>query len=424
MKKSDIIDIQVPGDKSVTHRSLMFAALASGKSRVRRPLDSADTRSTARVLRALHARVPMLAEEISIEGVGLHGLQAAHDTLDCGNSGTTVRLMMGIAAGYAFPSRFDGDASLRSRPMRRVTDPLAQMGVQVRELGEVDRLPLEIVGGKLRPLDFVNSKSSGQVKSAVLLAALLGGTTAKVFEPVHSRDHTERMLGGMGAHVRTMADTDGMHIEIAPAERLEPIDILVPGDFSSSAFFLVRGLLGGAAVRIRDVGVNATRTGLLNVLRRMNATVHVEERHESGNEPTATFVAEAGELHGTHVEAGEIPHMVDEVPILAILASQSHGTTVITGAGELRVKETDRLRAIAENLRAVGARAEETQDGLIIEGCDARLRGRVRTYGDHRIAMAFGVLGSLPGNEIVMDDVACVAVSFPGFWEQLGKLVR
>lgn len=422
MKKTDTVEIVVPGDKSISHRALMLAAIATGTSTIRRILDSGDTGSTALVLRALGVHVPALANTLTIEGLGLRGLHEPSALLDCGNSGTTARLMMGIVAGQAFRARFDGDASLRSRPMRRVTQPLVEMGARVRELGQPDRLPLEVEGGRLRAVEIVNEKSSAQVKSAILLAALTGGVGAVVREPVHSRDHTERMLNAMGAQLRTVVDSGVMCVELDPVASLRPIDIDVPGDFSAAAFFLARALLGGPALRIEDVGVNATRTGLLDIVRRMGGTIHVEHRHGSGGEPIATLVAEASNLRATIIEPAEIPHLVDEVPILAVLAARADGETRISGAGELRVKETDRLRALAENLRAVGVQAEDAAEDLVVVGTDAPLRGRVVTHGDHRIAMAFGILGSLPGNEISIDDVACAAVSFPTFWEQLASV--
>jgi 3-phosphoshikimate 1-carboxyvinyltransferase len=359
-----------------------------------------------------------------LQGNGLRGLQPPRDVLDCGNSGTTARLMIGVVAGQDFTAQFDGDASLRSRPMRRVTQPLGQMGAIFRELGEPDRLPLEVHGGRLKGIEFVNAKSSAQVKSAVLLAALVGGVKARVCEPVHSRDHTERLLNAMGAELRTVVETGGMCVEIDEIDALHPIDLEVPRDFSSAAFFLGRGLLLEPAVRIAGVGVNATRTGLLDVIRRMQGAVHVTDRRGADQEPIATLTAEPSRLHGCHVEAAEIPHLVDEVPIIAALAARADGETVIHGAGELRVKETDRLSSLATNLRAVGADASEEGDTLIIRGGDQRLRGSVRTGGDHRIAMAFGILGSIPGNDILIDDVACVDVSFPTFWQQLGACAR
>lgn len=424
MRKPDAVEVAVPGDKSISHRVLMLAALAAGSSTASGLLDSDDVRSTARVLRALGVDIREQHGTVVVTGHGLRGLLASREVLDCGNSGTTARLMMGIAAAHPFSSRFDGDASLRSRPMRRVTLPLARMGAGIRELGEPDRLPLEIHGGALQSIEYMNEKSSAQVKSAILLAALAGGVSATVREPVHSRDHTERLLNAMGAEVRTVVDRGEMCVEIDPCDELTPFDLDVPGDFSSAAFFLARGLLGEPAIRMRGVGVNSTRTGLLDVIRRMQGTVHVEERRESGHEPLATLVAEPGGLRGARVEAAEIPHLVDEVPVIAVLAAHAEGETVISGAGELRVKETDRLRALADNLRAIGIAAEETGDGLAVRGSADKLRGRVITRGDHRIAMAFGILGSLPGNDIVLDDPECVAVSFPAFWHCLAECRR
>ncbi|MGQ0812891.1 MAG: 3-phosphoshikimate 1-carboxyvinyltransferase [Gemmatimonadota bacterium] len=422
MKQTDALEVIVPGDKSISHRALMLAALASGESAIRSILDSEDTRSTARVLRALGAEIPALSNNIVITGRGLRGLRAPSDILDCGNSGTTARLMMGIVAGHHFAARFDGDASLRSRPMRRVTGPLTQMGVRVRELAQADRLPLEIEGGNLRAAEILNEKSSAQVKSAVLLAALVGGVSAAVREPVHSRDHTERMLNAMGVELRTVVDHGSMRIEIDPVAELRPFDMDIPADFSSAAFFLARGLLAAPGIRIDNVGVNATRTGFLDVVRRMDGVIHVEHRHGSAGEPLATLRTEPSRLRGAHIEAPEIPHLVDEVPILAVLAACADGETLIHGAGELRVKETDRLKAIADNLRTVGVVVEEQSDGLAIHGSERPLKGRIVTHGDHRIAMAFGILGSIAGNDITVDDRACAAVSFPTFWEQLERV--
>jgi 3-phosphoshikimate 1-carboxyvinyltransferase len=294
----------------------------------------------------------------------------------------------------------------------------------VRELGKPDRLPLEIRGGRLQAVETVNQKSSAQVKSAILLAAIVAGVRAKVCEPIHSRDHTERLLTAMGVELRTVVENAAMCVEVEVVDALEPLDLDVPRDFSSAAFFLARGLLTWPPIRVVEVGVNATRTGLLDVIRRMQGAVHVTNRRGTESEPLATLSAEPCQLRGVHVDASEIPHLVDEVPVLAVLAARADGETVIDGASELRVKETDRLSSLASNLRAVGADAHEDGDALIIKGNDAPLRGRVNTGGDHRIAMAFGILGSVPGNEIEIDDVGCVAVSFPTFWQQLADCGR
>ncbi|HEY0809832.1 MAG TPA: 3-phosphoshikimate 1-carboxyvinyltransferase [Longimicrobiales bacterium] len=414
-----MIDIAVPGDKSISHRALMLATLATGESVVRGILDSDDVRSTARCLNALGNAIPSFSAEVRVTGRGLRGSATPKDTLDCGNSGTSTRLLMGIVAGQGVTATFDGDASLRGRPMARVSEPLAQMGAAVEYLGATDRLPLRVIGRELHSIDFVSPRSSAQVKSAVLLAALTAGVSVSFTEPVLSRDHTERMLNAMGMELRIVVDHGGMRIELSPIDRLDPLDILVPGDLSSAAFFLARGLLADPPVRVANVGVNATRSGFLDVARRMHAVIHVEARDERTAEPIATLIAEKSQLLGTRIEGNEVPRLIDEIPIIAAMATRAEGVTEITGAGELRVKESDRLSAMVQNLKAVGAAAEERQDGLIVTGSNNPLRGHVRSHGDHRIAMAFGVLGSLPGNDIQVDDREIVTVSFPDFWRQL-----
>jgi 3-phosphoshikimate 1-carboxyvinyltransferase len=293
------------------------------------------------------------------------------------------------------------------------------MGANIAELGSSDRLPLRVQGGTLHSIDYISPRSSAQVKSAVLLAALTAGVKVSFSEPVLSRDHTERMLNAMGMELRTVVDHGGMRIELDPVEALEPLDNIVPADLSSAAFFLARGLLAEPAIRVRDVGMNATRSGFLDVVRRMKGTIHVESRDEFATEPVATLIAEKSALAGTRIEGNEVPRLVDEIPIIAALATQAEGTTEIVGAGELRVKESDRLTAMVNNLRNVGADAEELHDGLVVHGHRRPLRGRVRSHGDHRVAMAFGILASLPGNQITLDDRRVVDVSFPQFWNQL-----
>jgi 3-phosphoshikimate 1-carboxyvinyltransferase len=415
-----MIDIAVPGDKSISHRSLMLATLAQGESVIRGILDSDDVRSTARCLAALGNAIPPFSQAMRVAGKGLRAYVSPSEPLDCGNSGTTVRLLMGVVAGQRVTATFDGDASLRRRPMARVTEPLVQMGAGIEQIGAPDRLPVRIVGRELHSIDFVSPRSSAQVKSAVLLAAVTAGVPVSFSEPVLSRDHTERMLNAMGMELRIVVEQGGMRVELPPVERLHPLDTTVPGDLSSAAFFLARGLLADLPVRVMNVGVNATRSGFLDVARRMLATIHVEERDEVTTEPVATLIAEKSELSGTRIEGNEVPRLIDEIPIIAAMATRAEGVTEIVGAGELRVKESDRLAAIVQNLRAIGAQVEELPDGLVVRG-DSRqfLRGHVKSHGDHRIAMAFGVLASLPGNDIQIDDPEVVAISFPDFWRQL-----
>ncbi|MFW6078714.1 MAG: 3-phosphoshikimate 1-carboxyvinyltransferase [Gemmatimonadota bacterium] len=444
------VELRVPGDKSITHRALLLAALAEGESRLRGLLPAADPRATARALRALGIDVPPIpvdGAEIVVRGVGLRGMREPAETIDCGNSGTTARLLLGLLAGRSFTAILTGDESLRTRPMGRVTSPLGRMGASFEELGESDRLPIRVRGGALRPIAFDGPRASAQVKSAILLAGLVGGVPVRVREPAASRDHTERMLRACGVDVRvehaadaadaadganSMRDAidiidDGAasagprEIALAPAPALEPLDLDVPGDFSSAAFLLVVGSLAREGpLRIRGVGVNPTRTGFLDPLRRMGGRVELENRREVGGEPVADIlVRPASRLCGTTVGATEIPSMIDEVPALAVLAARADGETVIAGAAELRVKESDRLAALASNLRALGVEVDERADGLVIRGTDARLTGRVLAFGDHRIAMAFGALGAAPDTEIAIDDARVVDVSYPGFWEDL-----
>jgi 3-phosphoshikimate 1-carboxyvinyltransferase len=420
-------EIRVPGDKSITHRALMLAAAAEGTSRIRGALTGADCRSTAEVLRALGAEIPDLiatAGELRIESRGLLGWRAPERMLDCGNSGTTARLMLGWLAGRPFCSALTGDASLRGRPMRRVSEPLSAMGAGIRELELADRLPLEICGGALKGMEFESPTASAQVKSALLFAGVSAGVPVVVHEPYRSRDHTERMLCGAGVMVHSEQVDAGWRVELAGgAARPMPLDFDVPGDPSSAAFFIALALLADRGeLCIRGVGTNPTRTGMFRALARMGAFVELHDEREQGGEPVADLVVRPARLKGARITGPEMPALIDEVPILAVLAARAEGTTRFSGAHELRAKETDRIAALVSNLRAVGARAEELPDGMAIVGGDQPLRGRVRSYGDHRIAMAFGVLAALPGNQIEIDDTDCADVSFPGFWTLLQQL--
>jgi 3-phosphoshikimate 1-carboxyvinyltransferase len=420
--------IRVPGDKSITHRALMLGALAAGTNRVANALHGADPRATAAALRSLGCAIPALSpagEPLVFDGIGAGGLRLPAGPIDCANSGTTARLLLGLLAGVPVRATLTGDASLRRRPMRRVTAPLTEMGARFEELGEADRLPIAIDGGALRPLEHESAHASAQVKSALLLAGVTGGVRVAVREPLLSRDHTERMLAAMGARLRTERFADGRALVVLEeATSLAPLDLTVPGDFSSAAFFLALGLLGDTAVRVTAVGVNPTRAGLLPVLRRMGAHIALENARIEGGEEVADIVAHPSDLEATSVTPSEIPALIDEVPVLAILAARARGETRITGAAELRVKESDRLAVLAGNLRAVGAVAEELSDGLVIAGSASPLAGRVRTHDDHRIAMAFGILGAAPRADLEIDEPDVVAVSFPGFWELLRGSVK
>ncbi len=412
--------IRVPGDKSISHRALILSALGTGTSTVRGILDSHDVRSTASVLRAFGVDVPALAPVMQVAGVGLRGLRAPGRDLDCGNSGTTARLMAGVAAAQPFTSRFVGDQSLSRRPMRRIIRPLEAMGARVHcERG--DGLPMVVYGTQLRPVEWRTEVASAQVKTAILLAGLSAEVAVSVGEPFPSRDHTERMLAVRGV---TLRRADGA-VALEPVTALPATDVDVPADPSSAAFFAALAAMADEGeLLLHDVCVNPTRTGFLQVLRRMGARVEVLEETTRGGEPVGTLRVTAGPLQGTDITGGEVPSMVDEISLAACVAARAEGDTRISGAGELRVKESDRIATVVGNLRALGVEAEELPDGMIVHGSRAPLRGSIVTHGDHRIAMAFGLLGVTDGAAIEIDDRACVEVSFPGFWELLAGAVE
>jgi len=420
---ADPVDVRVPGDKSITHRALILAALADGESRLAGLLDAEDTRATAAVLRILGIDAPPPnAGAIRLAGKGLVGLASPTRPCDCGNSGTTARLLLGLLAGCPFDAIVTGDDSLRGRPMRRVTEPLAGAGARFREMENRDRLPIAVHGARpLRPIAWRSPVASAQVKSALLLAGVTGGAPVEVVEPAPSRDHTERMLRAMGVRIDPL-DGDGWHgVGLIPPDRLEPLDMHVPGDISSAAFFLGLGALSGA-VRATDVGLNPGRTGALDVLARMGADVAVTRGTDTAGEPVGDVVVSAGQLTGTGVAPEEVPSLIDEVPLLAIVAARADGETRFDGVGELRVKESDRVAVLGENLRRLGVQTEIGPDHLVVVGGGAPLAGVVDSHGDHRVAMAFGVLGAMPRNRIEIRGREAVAVSFPGFWEQLERV--
>jgi 3-phosphoshikimate 1-carboxyvinyltransferase len=407
--------LRVPGDKSISHRSLIFAALAEGSSRVSKVLQSADVHSTAGVLRSLGVAIPDLSSDFTVRGVGRTGLRQPSAELDCGNSGTTTRLMAGVVAASSLRATFIGDASLSRRPMRRVSRPLEAMGATI-ELPSHGGLPMTISGGRLHDIEWNSEVASAQIKSAIILAALVSGVRARVSEPIRSRDHTERMLSARGALIHV----DGASVTIDADSPFDAADTVVPGDPSSAAFFAALAALADAGeLRLEGVCVNDTRVGFLTQLRRMGARVLEEGRRLEGGEWVADLVIAPGGLRGVSVTEQDVPAMIDELPLLACLAARAEGETTITGAGELRVKESDRIAAVVANLRAIGASAEELPDGMRIVGSDRPLAGTVRTHGDHRLAMAFGILGAAPGNAIEIDDRDCVTVSYPGFWNDL-----
>ncbi len=423
-----VIEVRVPGDKSISQRALLLATLAEGESRLRGLLPSADPRSTAAALRAAGARIPELpndGSEIRVQGRGLRGLRTPSAPLDLGNSGTGTRLLLGVLAGQPLSAVVDGDASLRSRPMARVTNPLAQMGARFSWLGDEGRLPVRVDGGALAAFDYDLPVASAQVKSALLLAGLVGGVPVGLTEPGASRDHTERMLRGCGASVITHVRGPGRRIELRdPPPSLRPLDVDVPGDLSSAAFVLLACALGvtPGAVAIEGVGLNPTRDGIVDLFRRMGLRVEVVPGPDAAGEPVGRIEVGREALRAISVSEADVPTAIDELPALAVAAVRAEGVTRIRGARELRVKETDRIRALVVNLRAVGVEVAEHDDGLDVTGTTAALRGAVDAFDDHRIAMAFGVLAAAPGNTIEVSGKESVEVSFPGFWSLLERL--
>lgn len=409
--------IRVPGDKSLSHRALLFAALARGTSHIGGMLTSLDARSSARVLRQLGAGISPLGEGRLVTVTGRGRLRRPSGVLNCGNSGTTTRLMLGLLAAHPFRARLTGDASLRRRPMRRVSLPLAQMGARIFEQNPAGTLPLSIQGGRLQPLRHEMPVSSAQIKGCLLLAGVAGGVPVSVREPHgRSRDHTERLLRAFGYQVEE--EEEWVHFQ--PTGRVEPFDMQVPGDPSSAAFPVAAAVLAERGeLRVSGVCVNPTRIGFVKVLQRMGAAVQVDGVEMQYGEPVGDLVTAASDLRATEVLPREIPGLIDEIPMLAALATRARGTTVFREVGELRVKESDRLSLVADNIRAVGGQAEVRGDDLHVTGGSAVPAGRVVTEGDHRIAMAFTVLGTVPGARIRVDDLACAAVSFPGFPQML-----
>ncbi len=357
---------------------------------------------------------------------GGRALRQPEGVLDCRNSGTTARLLLGLLAGLGVRARLTGDDSLRRRPMDRVVQPLRAMGASIVEEAEPGRLPLRVESRVARPAVHESPVASAQVKSALLLAGVAAGLPVTVSEPHLSRDHTERMLLARGASVRTERSGHRATITLDPrSPRLRPLDCVIPGDASAAVFWVVWAVLApasGGGLRVRDVGLNPTRAGALQVLRRMGARITSQNEREEGGEPLGDLWVEPSSLRATTVDPDEVVTLIDEAPALAVAAARAEGTFNLRGARELRVQESDRSAAIVENLRALGVEAEERPDGFCLRGTGAPLRGRVRTRGDHRIAIAFGLLAAQPGNEIELDDPSCASVSYPGFWEELARL--
>lgn len=410
----------MPGDKSISHRALILASVADGESAIHGILDSEDVNSTAGVLRALGASVPALSRSFVVKGSGIRGLRPPRTGLQCGNSGTTTRLMAGVVAAHPFAAQFVGDESLSRRPMKRVAEPLGYMGARF-EFVRGDGLPMTIHGTDLRSIDWDTKASSAQVKSAILLAGLVAGVEVRVTEKSPSRDHTERMLRAVGVDI----ENDGNQVCLRPTTRLAALEIDVPADPSSAAFFVALAALAKQGeLLLTDVCLNPTRIGFLDVMQRMGARIEVVERRESGGETVASLRIRPSELTGAVVGGADIGSIIDELPLLACVAAGAGVDLEIRGAEELRVKESDRIATVVHNLRAVGAEVDELPDGLHVHASRRVLAGSVDPRSDHRIAMAFGILSAATGNQITVTNPACVAVSYPGFWDDLREVTR
>jgi 3-phosphoshikimate 1-carboxyvinyltransferase len=418
--------IELPGDKSIAHRFLILASLADGPSLLSNVPDSLDVLSTGSCLDTLGAVIEDL-------GAGRRRVAGRADwsspagPLDCGNSGTTARLLAGLLTGLGIEAVLTGDASLRGRPMDRVVYPLQAMGGRISYLESTDRLPVRVESratGALRPLRYRPRVSSAQVRGALLLAAVAGRVDLEITDHLRPRDHTERILKHMGAPVASSRVETGDRVRLGAAEwdgRLQPLRARVPGDVSSAAFLLVAALLNERELELQGVGVNPTRTGFVRLLQEAGASVEIVPTDEQAGEPVGDLTLRSSSLTPFTVEADVVPQLIDEIPALAVLASRLEGVSSIRGARELRVKESDRISLLTSNLQALGVRCEELEDGLRVHGTRRPLSGAVRTAGDHRITMAFAALGASPGCDISLDDPECVKVSFPGFWEALAR---
>lgn len=412
-------EIAVPGDKSISHRSIMLGSIARGVTTVSGFLRGEDNIATLDAFRAMGVQVHDDGETLRIEGKGLHGLTEAEDVIDCGNSGTSIRLLTGLMAAQRFYTVLTGDRYLRRRPMRRVVEPLSRMGACIHGRDNGEKAPLAIVGRPLTGIAYDSPVASAQVKSALMLAGLYADGATRVTEPHLSRDHSERMFRHFGARL----ETDAAGVTVYGGHELDGRDIVVPGDISSAAFFLVAALIvPGSELLIRGVGVNPTRTGILDILAAMGGSVELLDQREVSGEPVADLLVRSSALKGIEIGGDVVPRAIDEFPVICVAAALAEGTTVIRDARELRVKETDRIAAMAANLRAAGATITETADGMIIEGT-GRLNGvTVESFGDHRIAMSMLVAGLATSGAITVSDTECIATSFPTFTALLDKV--
>ncbi|TYS68407.1 3-phosphoshikimate 1-carboxyvinyltransferase [Sutcliffiella horikoshii] len=415
--------IQIPGDKSISHRSVMFGSMAEGKTTVENFLPGDDCLSTISCFSKLGVKIEQEGSNVTVYGNGLKGLRESSEILDVGNSGTTARLMIGILSGLPIHSVLIGDESIAKRPMKRVTVPLRDMGARIQGNQDGNFTPISIQGGGLRGLDYVSPVASAQVKSAILLAGLQAEGVTSVSEPFKSRDHTERMLRAFGVEVK---EEEECKVSVVGGQKLvSDLHIVVPGDISSAAFFLVAGaIVPRSKVTLQRVGLNPTRTGILEVLKNMGASVSYSKVVEDGPEPYADITVETSDLKGIEIGGDIIPRLIDEVPIIALMATQAEGTTVIKDAEELKVKETNRIDTVVNELKKLGADIEATEDGMIIKGKTRLHAGTLDSYGDHRIGMMGAIASLVAEGETVLQNDAAINVSYPSFFEHMESLRR
>lgn len=417
-------EVQIPGDKSISHRAVMLGSIARGATEISHFLSGADCLSTIHCFQKMGIEIEQSKDLVLVHGRGLRGLKAPRGILDTGNSGTTTRLICGILSGQDFSSVLSGDDSLNSRPMKRIMDPLNQMGARITSIQDNNCAPLRIEPGTLHGIRYVSPVASAQVKSSVLLAGLYADSPVSVTEPVLSRNHTELMLGSFGADISSELHADGSATaSVSPCAELYGQKIQVPGDISSAAYFIAAGLLvPGSRLLVKNVGINPTRAGFLEICRKMGADIGYLNRQSQGGEETADLLVTPKPLTGTVIEGAVIPSLIDEIPILAVMAAFAEGTTVIRDAAELKVKETNRIQTVTENLLAMGAEIIPTEDGMIIHGTGALKGTQIQSHLDHRIAMAFSVAALAAEGTTTILDSQCVDVSYPGFFAQLMDL--
>ncbi|WP_102263401.1 3-phosphoshikimate 1-carboxyvinyltransferase [Mesobacillus jeotgali] len=413
--------VKVPGDKSISHRAVMFGSIANGTTRIENFLPGEDCLSTISCFRQLGVDIVQNGSDVTVTGNGADGLNQPEDTLYVGNSGTTIRLMMGILSGLPFTSTLEGDESIARRPMTRVTFPLGKMGASIMGRNNGEFTPLTVEGQKLHGITYELPVASAQVKSAILLAGLQAEGETIVIEPVKTRDHTERMINQFGGKV----ERDGDAVKVTGGQMLKGTHINVPGDISSAAFFLVAAaIVPGSEIILRNVGLNPTRTGIIEVLRAMGADFIIEPYDSESAEPAGDIRIKHSKLRGTIVEGDLIPRLIDEIPVIALLATQAEGKTVIKDAGELKVKETNRIDTVVNELKKLGADIEATDDGMIIQGKQSLYGGTVSAHGDHRIGMMLSIAALLCKRDVTLEQSQAVAVSYPGFFDDLYSLVR